>query len=619
MALSEDAQFLELDGHHNTDDDEERDTDGDADDPSESMATTSVERLVRSVSEVLNDRDAVEAFKKWTALDESRCPSSIDLHFTIKCFSTIVDKKPQEAPHLAIAAHKQYISKKTGSCSFLPDGVRSEMSRRAHSIKNGNLSRDFFDIVIPPVEEYLRQLHANFISSEAFVALTKAIVAKDTAETTPSTSMGTPATIKKERASSLATSSPSTSSVPFKSSSPFPFRVAAASAAISTAFKNPFRTYTNDSVKQEPVDVDAAIASKQRHANDQLFFVNKLEDKLQRLKDEMEKRGVQFARDLNGKGDNFADLTEESIDKDIDDYADRMDARGKSGASKRSDSRTPPATNTVASPAVAPLPVHHFPYGGINQFAPPPSNRLRRKYMDTLHNTTAVSGHSSTSPTAGTKSKKGRPSMDLDSSSSGFYSGHPSSSSSAFSSHFSAPHFNTLRRPTHGADIDSFDSRVGHFPTLARPSFVTDSPPYSQSPYFHLLTPNASPSPHDRTTGMHSGFCTLPRSSGRVFSAPGSSTSSGKADGKILLRVTVTGNRPMVFRTEPDEGGMMTLQKFRSVFGLRKEKNKFFFKNYSEDDSSDYQWDLVTDDSATVPLYHGSITAECRPALDSPE
>ncbi|GMT00445.1 hypothetical protein PENTCL1PPCAC_22619 [Pristionchus entomophagus] len=89
--------------------------------------------------------------------------------------------------------------------------------------------------------------------------------------------------------------------------------------------------------------------------------------------------------------------------------------------------------------------------------------------------------------------------------------------------------------------------------------------------------------------------------------------------GKILLRVTVTGNRPMVFRTEPDEGGMMTLKKFRTVFGLRKERNKFFFKNMSEDDSSDYQWDLVSDDSATVPLYHGAITAECRPALDSPE
>lgn len=64
-------------------------------------------------------------------------------------------------------------SKKTGSCFFLPDGIRSEMSRRAHSIKNGCLSKDFFDIVILPLDEYLKQLHANFISSEAFVAVSE--------------------------------------------------------------------------------------------------------------------------------------------------------------------------------------------------------------------------------------------------------------------------------------------------------------------------------------------------------------------------------------------------------------------------------------------------------------
>lgn len=64
-------------------------------------------------------------------------------------------------------------SKKTGSCFFLPDVVRSEMSRRAHSIKNGSLSKDFFDIVIVPLDEYLKQLHANFISSEVFVAVSE--------------------------------------------------------------------------------------------------------------------------------------------------------------------------------------------------------------------------------------------------------------------------------------------------------------------------------------------------------------------------------------------------------------------------------------------------------------
>lgn len=38
------------------------------------------------------------------------------------------------------------------------------------------------------------------------------------------------------------------------------------------------------------------VLIQQRHANDQLSFADKLGDKLQRLADEMEKRGVQFAR-----------------------------------------------------------------------------------------------------------------------------------------------------------------------------------------------------------------------------------------------------------------------------------------------------------------------------------
>ncbi|GMT28051.1 hypothetical protein PFISCL1PPCAC_19348, partial [Pristionchus fissidentatus] len=584
------------------------------------MATTSVARLMRSVDEVLADRDALETFKKWATMDESRCVTAIDLHFAIKQFRKIMEKKPEDGPSIAVLAHKKYISKKTGSCSFLPDSIRSEMSRRAHSIRNSPPSRDFFDPVVPPIDDHLKRIHATFVCSQAFFDLTKEINAA--LEATPSTSMGTPATIKKERASSLAAScaSPSTSSGTMKSSSPFsPFHSATTrTAAFASNPFNPFRTYNIDAVKQEPIDVDAAIASKRAGQDGQLKFADQLGDKLKRLQDEMAKRGVQFARDLSGKGENFDDLTEESVDKDIDDYADRLDARGKNATNKRSASRSPPSLPHTAPPLAPPS---HFAYG-TNGFAPPPSNRLRRRYMETMHNTTAATGFApppQASPTSGTISKKGRPSIDHDSSSSGFFSGLPSSSSSAFSSHFSAPHFNTLRRPTHTPHTPDINQcRSSPFTTLARPSFVTDQTAFSPSPFYNLLTPGASPSHNPER--VHNGYATLPRSTSRVPSAPGSSASSGsgKPDGKILLRVTVHGNRPMVFRTEPEQGGM-TLKKFRTIFGIGKDRNKFFFKNSCEDDPSDYQWELVSDDMATVPLYHGSITAECKAALDSPE
>ena len=69
---------------------------------------------------------------------------------------------------------------------------------------------------------------------------------------------------------------------------------------------------------------------------------------------------------------------------------------------------------------------------------------------------------------------------------------------------------------------------------------------------------------------------------------------------------------------------------------------RFFFKNeptYDDDEdregaesaevggassatvtpSTDFQWELVSDDAALVPVFRGAITAECVPALDSPE
>ncbi|ETN70361.1 hypothetical protein NECAME_14818 [Necator americanus] len=42
------------------------------------------------------------------------------------------------------------------------------------------------------------------------------------------------------------------------------------------------------------------------------------------------------------------------------------------------------------------------------------------------------------------------------------------------------------------------------------------------------------------------------------------------------------------------------------------EENRFLFKSTCEDGSAPFQWSLITDDNAVLPLFDGKITAECR-------
>lgn len=44
--------------------------------------------------------------------------------------------------------------------------------------------------------------------------------------------------------------------------------------------------------------------------------------------------------------------------------------------------------------------------------------------------------------------------------------------------------------------------------------------------------------------------------------------------------------------------------------------SRFLFKSVCEDASARYQWNIIFDDMALLPVFEGKITAECRSLTD---
>ncbi|KAL3998127.1 DIX domain family protein [Acanthocheilonema viteae] len=126
-------------------------------------------RWSQKLENVLEDRDALEAFKKWMKNESSLAEHPINLHFAIIAYKNMCTMKNSRAAELARSLHQKYISLKTGVCSFLHEDLRREVSLRVHAFSAGEPDPTVFDCVVLPVEQYLRQQHAQFVSSEEFI------------------------------------------------------------------------------------------------------------------------------------------------------------------------------------------------------------------------------------------------------------------------------------------------------------------------------------------------------------------------------------------------------------------------------------------------------------------
>ncbi|VDO80409.1 unnamed protein product [Haemonchus placei] len=128
----------------------------------------------------------------------------------------------------------------------------------------------------------------------------------------------------------------------------------------------------------------------------------------------------------------------------------------------------------------------------------------------------------------------------------------------------------------------------------------------SQNPPYPELFDPVQPALRKQLNELHSQFVTSDS-----FMAVSPSLNSPS----LTLVLRENGQPPMVAKI-PSE--LITLARFRRTFGIaRSENRRFLFKSTCEDGSAPFQWSLITDEDAVLPMFDGKITAECRHFTDS--
>ena len=123
---------------------------------------------------ILSDREALDCFRGWITSDPNRSPDGLDLYFAIQGFRQAMDRNDPKSITIASQLHRRFISLNTGSCHFIYERVRVDISNKIHRFANQNMTppKDIFDPAIRHVETYLRQQHALFILSPEFNEVT---------------------------------------------------------------------------------------------------------------------------------------------------------------------------------------------------------------------------------------------------------------------------------------------------------------------------------------------------------------------------------------------------------------------------------------------------------------
>ncbi|KAJ1361684.1 Axl-1p [Parelaphostrongylus tenuis] len=133
--------------------------------------TTDGGSFLTSVDAVLQDAAALKVFQEWISLNSPNSTDCLALHFAIKGYQAYLSQKEPSTSSMACTLHRKFISQRTGTCSFLPSLVRSEMSTRVHSLNSHQLPYpELFEPVQPALRKHLNALHSKFIASPNFAA-----------------------------------------------------------------------------------------------------------------------------------------------------------------------------------------------------------------------------------------------------------------------------------------------------------------------------------------------------------------------------------------------------------------------------------------------------------------
>ncbi|VDK70831.1 unnamed protein product [Litomosoides sigmodontis] len=560
-----------------------------------------------NLESILEDASALEAFKEWFK-DGTRPTDSIDLYFAIKAFKSLIEHDDSKCAEIACKIHRKYISMRSGTCTFLPDTIRREMSERIHSLSaNRQPHGNLFEPCQEELLTYLRKQHALFVNSDRFYNLvnqnaepTESMAASAPDENGPaacSTGCNVCAStsddisirfggrnslwkkwkppkrnivvqnvIKRDSASCSATSSEDSGNK--RSGS----KRHSDRPPLQRVRGHHHHHHQQQQQQQQQVLLtcpqDSSDFKHQRPEERERFseiLRCKLDKIAYRLEQYKHETGIEvFARDLEQQLALTTEVNDEVdsvISNDsLDKYEQRMNAECDVNPKEEKLSTSPARFTSTLHVGNTPSPY------GQHGFAPPPGATTLKNYR----------GCATSRGIHGLRSTMLFSSND--------YNGHRYSDSSGFCSSESA---NTV-------------NRAALFEKARHMAMSTQATSFPQS------CSEAS------TSSFY--YCSFPLEQGEKRPSFDSNFYPRKQQLAISYKEE-NAEAPFVAKLEMHD---ITFREFRRCFGISsKTTRRFFFKSDCEDCSAPYQWTIIDDDCAVLPIFEGRITAECRSCSES--
>lgn len=558
-------------------------------------------RWSQRLENVLEDRDALEAFKRWMKNESPLAEHPINLHFAIIAYKNMCAKRNVRAAELARNLHQKYVSVNTGMCSFLPEGLRREVSARVHGLSVADPDPTVFDCLLLPVDQYLRQQHMQFVSSEEFLdafnrfddhnirppripvsssSSTRKLRKSSTHQPTLTAEMLLKTQYDRENTlgeSEVEKMYPAVMKVPYVCNATTSKNDSAVSSTFSSDANGQSAAVKLSTIKEEQLRGNPATHTLARvertegtavaiHCTEEgrRAFAAQLIEKLNVLSARRKRNDVmsQQLRDIESRKCSAREVVSEvepSAAEEEDELERYVRQRMADDSSKPSPSyyhspdsfnphslrfrrRSPKSTSPDRFQYYTISPAMHASYGGnpysSNGFAPPPCSRHNRTM-----NVNALKSAS--------RERSDLKSMAI-------------------------------------YDTSGIESMA--------PSSVSERDDAQRAAVFQKA---------------------------RLLSAGGTSTRksthsrmrAGESKPMMTISYKEKGRVPMVAHVSTHT---LTFREFRKYLGISSKSNlQFFFKSACEDGSSPYQLLLVNDDSTVLPIYEGRITAECKSLSDS--
>jgi len=129
------------------------------------MDSTANDIWCRSLENVLEDGDALQAFLTWARSENAEHP--LRFHFSVVAFKEMIGRGDEKSTKLAKEIHKKYLDTERGVCQFVDLNVRELVGQKLANCQK--LDESLFDPCLPYIHSYLRKQHAQFIRSDSFI------------------------------------------------------------------------------------------------------------------------------------------------------------------------------------------------------------------------------------------------------------------------------------------------------------------------------------------------------------------------------------------------------------------------------------------------------------------